>query len=219
MIFFAVLASGDALHWMGRTLPIHMPGIVLSKLPFFANVRTPARAIVFVYLFLGIGVAAVLTAALKDGHKFLMTGVLGAILMLEVLDFFPVHMETTAMSCSPTLSVLAQDRNRDFGVLDLPYGYNEGNFYMAQQACHGRPVAQGNIARQIAPTLANHLTIRDLAAQRRELKAARIKYILLHRPMGPLFSWDPQYDGKPENYRRFYPVMAEGADMTVLRVY
>lgn len=62
MILFVVLASGDALHWAGRTLPVHMPGIVLSQLPFFANVRTPARAVVFVYMFLGLGVAGAIAA-------------------------------------------------------------------------------------------------------------------------------------------------------------
>jgi len=219
MIFFAVLASGDALHWMGRTLPVHLPGIVLSKLPFFANIRTPARAIVFVYLFLGVAVAMAATIALKARRTILAGSFMSLALMLGLIDFFPAHLETTAVACSPTFSVLSQDGDRDFGVLDMPYGYNEGSFYMAQQACHGHPIAQGTIARQMAPTLANHLITQDLAAQRRELKAARVKYILLHHPTGPLFSWDPQYDGKPENYRRFYPTIADGPDMTILRVY
>ncbi len=219
MIFFAVLASGDALHWMGDTLPIHMPGIILSKLPFFANVRSPARAIVFVYLFMGIGVAVTIAAALKRKRTIFTAAVLGLALALSLIDFFPATLETTAMSCSPTLSVLARDRDQDFGVLDLPYGYSEGSFYMAQQACHGRPIAQGTLARQLAPTTADHLNIQNLAEQRRQLAAAKIKYILLHRPKGYLFSWLPQYDGKPEAYRQFYPVVADGADMTILRVY
>ena len=90
---------------------------------------------------------------------------------------------------------------------------------MAQQACHGRSIAQGTLARQLAPTTADHLNIRDLAEQRRQLAAAKIKYILLHHPKGELFSWLPQYDGKPETYRQFYPVVADGPDMTILRVY
>ena len=219
MIFFLVLASGDALHWMGNTLPIHMPGIVLSKLPFFANVRSPARAIVFVYLFMGVGVAATITAVLKSQRTILSAIVLSFALALSMIDFFPANLETTPMSCSPTLSVLAHDRDQNFAVLDLPNGYSEGNSYMAQQTCHGRPIAQGTLARQLAPTLADHLNIGDLAEQRRQLAAAKIKYILLHRPQGSLFSWLPQYDGKPETYRQFYPVVADGVDMTILRVY
>ena len=219
MIFFAVLASGDALHWMGNTLPIHMPGIVLSKLPFFANVRSPARAIVFVYLFMGIGVAVTIAAILKSKRTILTGIVLSVALSLSLIDFFPATLETTDVSCSPTLSILAHDRDRNFGVLDLPYGYSEGSFYMAQQACHGRSIAQGTLARQLAPTTADHLNIGDLAKQRRQLAAAKIKYILLHRPQGTLFSWLPEYDGKPETYRQFYPVVADRPDMTILRVY
>jgi hypothetical protein len=219
MIFFAMLASGDALHWMGRTLPIHMPGIVLSKLPFFANVRTPARAIVFVYLFMGVGVAATIAAVLKSRRTIVAGIALSLALALSLIDFFPANLETTAMSCSPALSILADDRDRDFGVLDLPYGYSEGDFYMAQQACHGRPIAQGVIARQMAPTTADHLNIRDLAVQRRELTAAKIKYILIHHPTKSSFAWAQQYDGNLESYRRTYPVAADGPDITILRVY
>jgi hypothetical protein len=219
MIFFAVLASGDALHWQGRTLPVPMPDIVLSKLPFFANVRAPARAIVFVYLFMGVGVAAAIAASLKDRRTILAGAVLSFVLALALIDFFPAHLETTAVSCSPTLSLLARDRDRNFGVLDLPYGYAERNFYMTQQACHGRPIAQGTVSRQLAATLADRLNVQDFAAQRRQLVAARIKYILLHHPVGTLFGWTPQYDGDPENYRRAYPVAADGKDVTILRVY
>lgn len=219
MVFFAVLASGDALHWMGNTLPVHLPGIVLSKLPFFANIRTPARAIVFVYLFMGVGVAVAITAALKAKRAILASVLLAPVLMLGLLDFYPAHLETTAMSCSPALTALSRDRDRNFGVLDLPYGYAEANFYMAQQACHGRPIAQGIIARQMSPTLADHLNVRDMTAQQRTLKAAQIKYILLHHPQGTLFSWLPRYDGRPEVLRQFYPVVADGPDLTILRVY
>ena len=49
------------------------------NLPFFANVRTPARAIVFVYLFLGIGVAMPPSWPRHKAQRRLMTGaVLGA---------------------------------------------------------------------------------------------------------------------------------------------
>jgi hypothetical protein len=219
MIFFAVLASGDALHWRGTTLPIHMPDIVLSKLPFFANVRTPARAIVFVYLFLGIGAAAAMAAALKSGQRIVTGTALTFVAALMLLDFFPAHLSTTAMRCAPELDLLGTDRGRDFGILDLPFGYSEADFYMAQQACHGRPIAQGVIARQLAPTLADHLETGNLAAQRRQLRAAGIKYILLHHPKDGMFSWDTPSDGDQVGYRKFYPLVMDGPDVTILAVY
>ena len=219
MIFFAILASGDALHWRGTTLPVHMPDIVLSRLPFFANVRTPARAIVFAYLFLGVGVASAI-ATLRNARRRVWTGAaLTCVAVLMLVDFFPAHLSTTAMRCAPELAILAKDRNRDFGILDLPFGYSEADFYMAQQACHGRPIAQGVIARQLAPTLADHLEVGDLAAQRRQLQAEGIKYILLHHPKDGMFGWDAPSDGDQARYRQTYPLATEGPDITVLKVY
>ena len=215
MLFFAALASGDKLHWQGVSLPLYMPNSVLSQLPFFANVRTPARAIVFVYLFLGIAVAMAI-ATMRKIEPMLLTG---TALALMLLDFFPAHLETTAMACSTDLSVLARDKDRDFAVLDLPFGYNEANFYMAQQACHGRPIAQGIVARQLLPTLADHLNVTNFAVQRRQLETARIKYIVLHRPENGMFDWDTQRNGDLESYRRTYAVATDGPDVTVLRVY
>jgi hypothetical protein len=219
MIFFAVLASGDALHWLGRTLPIHMPDIVLSKLPFFANVRTPGRAMVLVYLFLGVGVAMAVTAARKRPQSLFAGFALSATLLLVLLDFFPVRLETADFRCAPELAVLNQDRARNFAVLDLPFGYSEDNFYMAQQACHGRPIAQGVVARQLAPTLADHLEIKDMAAQSRQLRAAGIKYVILHRPRDGLFAWNKAFEGDFAAYFRTYTMVSASRELTILKVY
>jgi hypothetical protein len=218
-IFFVVLASGEALHWQGHTLPIHMPDIILSKLPFFANVRTPARAIVFATLFLGVGVAAAAAAALEIWRGTAATTAVSAVAALILLDFYPAHLTVTPMGCAPELSVIAGDRDKDFSVLDMPFGYREMNFYMAQQICHRRPIVQGMIARVLQHTLANQLMVKDFAAQQHQLEAAGVKYILLHHPRGDLFHWDPPYDGDPDQYRRTYQLMTDGPDMTVLRVY
>ena len=219
MLFFAVLASGKSLHWAGTTLPVHMPDIVLARLPFFANVRTPARAMVFVYLFLGVGVGVAITAMRKISRPILAGAGLSLVAALMLLDFYPAHLQTTKMNCTPELHVLAKDPDRNFAVLDLPYGYRESNFYMAQQACHRRPIAQGIVARQIKHSLANHLIVTDLAAQRRQLQDAKIKYILLHHPRNGLFVWHRRYDGKLSDYRKTYAVAADGPDATILRVY
>ena len=123
------------------------------------------------------------------------------------------------MVCNTDSAVLAADRDSHFGVLDMPFGYRESNFYMAQQACHGRPIGQGIIARQLAPTLADHLNVGDLAIQRRQLTAARIKYIILHHPRDGMFNWNAQQDGDPKAYRRTYTVAADETDETIFRVY
>ncbi len=219
MVFFAVLASGEALHWNGATLPVHMPDIMLARVPFFANVRTPARAIVLVYLFLGVGVGMTITTLRRTVRPAIAGAGLGIFAILTFLDFYPAHLQTTAMSCAPDLNILAKDPDRTFAVLDLPYGYRESNFYMAQQACHGRPIAQGVVARQLKPTLADHLIVKHLAAQRRQLEAAKIKYILLHHPRNGLFAWSRRYDGNLPDYRKTYAIAADGPDTTIFQVY
>src|SRR5207253_2076061 len=62
MLSFALLAGGEALHVAGTVTFIHLPDVVLDKLPFFANVRTPSRVVVFVYLFLSISIGSAVAA-------------------------------------------------------------------------------------------------------------------------------------------------------------
>lgn len=181
-LFFMAIASGELLHLHGQALPVHMPGIVLSKLPFFANVRTPARAMVLGYLFLSIGVAV---AIAQLGRMRAGRLLVGAAALLVVLDFLPVHLATTPMACAQGLAVLRNDPDRGFGVLDLPDTYEQENAYMAQQACHGRPIVTGVVARQLKPTLGDRLNLHDMDALRPVLTRARVKYILLHGPGAP----------------------------------
>ncbi len=218
MIFFIVLASGDALHWHGHISSIPMPDVALARLPFFANVRTPSRALVFVYLFLGVGASATIASAPKYKRSAITVTGLTLALGLMLIDFFPAHLQTTAMACAPELAVLARDPDRAAGVLDLPSGYRDKDFYMAQQACHGRPIAQGVIARLSTVSLADHLEVRDLAAQRRQLRAAGMGYILLHHRQGDLFVWDTKTDGNQAQYQKSYAIVSDDADMTILRI-
>jgi hypothetical protein len=216
MLFFAVIASGEALHVAGETTPLHLPGIILAKLPFFANVRTPARAVVFVYLFLGIAIAYAVTMAWRTRSTAARLGLsLAAGLML--LDYTPTHLAGTPMRCPTALNVIAQDGGR-FGVLDLPSGYGNGNAYMALSACHGKAIVQGETSRQMGITLGNRLETADLKAQKRQLTQARVKYIVLHHPSGTLFGWN-KADGNKPDYSRLYRVLQDGRELTVLQVY
>jgi hypothetical protein len=213
MAFFALIAGGEALHIAGHVTPVHLPGVILAKLPFFANVRTPARAMVMVYLFLGLALAQATVMAQRYRKPALLT--LVAALML--LDFTPSHLASTQATCPAALDVIAQDPTND-GVLDLPRGYGEGNAAMMMSACHGKPIVQGETARHMADTLADRLVTNDLAAQQRQLTAAHVKYIVLHRPNGELHRWN-KADGVQADYARVYPVVHDDKDMTVLRVY
>lgn len=216
MLFFAVIASGEALHVGGEVTSLHMPGIILAKLPFFANVRTPARAVVFVYLFMGIAIAYAVTMA----WRYRSVGARAALVLvagLMLVDFTPVHLATTPMTCPPALDIIARDAGK-FGVLDLPSGYDNGNAYMTLSACHGKAIAQGETSRRMSTTLAGQLETADMAAQKRQLTQAGVKYVVLHHPRAGMFAWNGR-DGSKAGYSHAYRVLHDGHDMTVLQVY
>ena len=210
VLVFMLFASGDALHARGVVWPVHMPDILLSDVPFFRNVRTPARAMVFGYMFLGVGVAVAMAGLTnRRAGRWLA----GAAALLVVLDFLPTNLVTTPLSCAPQLSVLRNDPEKGFGVLDLPLTYEQENSYMAQQACHGRPIVDGVIARQLTPSLGDKRDLEDIAVQRGTLRQAHVKYILLHRP-------DPEMDKDQQAaYAKAYTTISESPALTILKVY
>ncbi len=214
--FFAVIASGEALHVSGHVTPLHLPGIILAKLPFFANVRTPARAVVFVYLFLGVAIAHAIVVAWRHRSTGARVG-LSLVVGLMLLDFTPTNLAVTPVACPVALERIAKDTG-DFGVLDLPSGYGNGNAYMTLSACHGKAIVQGETSRQMGITLGNRLETADLTAQKQQLMQARVKYVVLHHPKGALFGWD-RADGNKPDYTRTYRVLYDGREMTVLQVY
>ncbi len=243
MAVFCIFASGDTLHVLGRST-IPMPDAALAQLPFFRNVRTPSRAIVFVYLFLAIGIGHAMALAWRRRQRPIFRAGMVAIVALMMLDFFPArHLPVTPVSCSPGLAIIRDDPEKDFGVLDLPSGkYFEGNFYMLQQACHSRPIAQGVTSRDVVVSLRDHLEARDLQAQQRQLTAAKIKYIVVHHSASRLqLGWRPEHepqdeylrtylvkynwfgwrteDGPKDQYSSTYPVVYDAPDITLLRVY
>jgi len=223
MAVFCILASGNSLHVLGhRTIP--MPDAALSELPFFRNVRTPSRAIVFVYLFLAVGVGLAFALARRRWQRPMARCGMAAAATVIVLDFFPAHgLAMTPVTCSSGLAVVRDDPEQGFGVLTLPSGRRAGhfwdNFHMMQQTCHSRPIAQGNTSRDVVVSLRDHLEIRDLKAQRLQLAASKVKYIVVYRDRTGLpFHWNA-VDGPEEQYPSTYPVVYDGPDLMVLSVY
>jgi hypothetical protein len=215
---FAVIASGNHLHMLGRPV-IPFPDLLLNYLPFFKNVRTPARAIVMVYLFLSIGIGYAISIIWRErGATWTGKGLVAALVVLMALDWYPVAMPSTPVACMPAYSLVAQDPDRQAAVLDLPGGYVEGDAYMAYQACHLHPIVAGNVARPVDKTLLDRLQTEDLDQQRRQLAENKVKYIVIHRPDGNLFRWSSE-DGPASQYERTYPVLYSDEDAVVLGVY
>jgi hypothetical protein len=228
MAVFCIVASGASLHILGKgTIP--MPDALLTKLPFFRNVRDPSRAIVFVYLFLAIGIGHATSLIWRHRHRPPVRWGLVAVAALMVLDFYPFHLAITPVSCPLGLELIRDDPERGFGILNLPRGYEESNAYMLQQMCHDRPIVQGQTSRDAVVTLRDRLETQNLQVQRHQLAAANVKYIVITPrsqelfawgPRGPkeLFSWHPA-DGEQADYFRTYPMVYHDSDLTILRVY
>jgi len=224
MLLFCVLASGPWLFVLGhRTIP--MPDMVLSNLPLLRGLRGSSRLIVFVYLFLAIIVAHAYALAWRHRQRVEVRWGMAVITVLIVLDFFPARtLAITPVSCSPGLAVIRDDPEQGFGVLNLPGGsqglflYTEANAYMLQQACHNRPIVQGNLARNVVMTLRDRLETRDLEVQRNQLIEAEVKYIVITKPAGDLYPWSAD-DAPSGQYLNTYAVIYDASDIVVLRVY
>jgi hypothetical protein len=219
MAVFSVLASGASLHVLGHST-IPMPDRWLDQIPFFRNVRTSSRAIVFVYLFLAIGVGQAYVLLLRQGSMTLGRSLLAmGVAVLIALDFYPARLfSVTPISCSPGFSIIANDAAQDFGILTLPRGYLSGAASMMQQICHGRPIVGGTISREVTQSLVNRLETADLRSQRQQLVANRVKYIVINLPNYDWLLWNGD-DGLLQNYLRFYPILYEGGDIVILQVY
>jgi hypothetical protein len=233
---FCVLASGATLHVLGHST-VPLPDAVLAFVPFFRNARVPARVIVLVYVFMAIGVAYAYEILWQvwQPHRFRTWAAAAAVALLVLFDFYPANLPTSAITCSPGWAVIRDDPDKNFGILDLPGGYNEGNFDMALQVCHGRPIAQGCISREIVQTLRDRLETADMLAQQAQLTANNIKYIILHREqltgnkmkyvdlhfdvdLYNLYRWRPT-DGDMSRYLQIYPSIYEDNELTILKVY
>lgn len=215
---FAVIASGNHLHVLGRAV-IPLPDLLLNSMPFFKNVRTPSRAIVMVYLFLSIGIGYAISILWRArSATWTGRGIVAALVVLMALDWYPVGLPSTPVACMPAYALVVQDPDRQAAVLDLPGGYAEGNAYMAYQACHLHPIVAGNVARPLGKTLLDRLETRDLDQQRRQLAGNKVKYIVIHRPDGSLFHWSSE-DAQAPQYERTYQVLYSDKDAVVLSVY
>jgi hypothetical protein len=217
IVTFCVIASGDCVHIGGQPTILHLPTVVLSKLPFFANVRTPSRAIVFVYLFAAMGIGSAFALLLRDASR-LRQFAAAAIAALIFADFTPAHLASTPVGCDPGFAVLRDDPAADFGVVSLPAGYAESNAAMLDQVCHGRPLAGGNTTRNTVDSLTYRLNTTDMRAQRDQLRRAHVKYIVVHAPQGTLFAWT-EMSGSQSRLLAAYPQVYRDATLTILRVY
>jgi hypothetical protein len=219
---FIVLASGARLHLVGHESLI-LPEAVMSRLPFFNNIRTPGRAVVLVYLFLSVMVAVavdLLWTRLRL-HRFCFA-VLALVIIAIIMDFAPIGLEATSVSCSPGFAILHNDPEPRFGVLNLPHGGRypgvNNEVYMMEATCHGRPIVEVVIARSSTDLVVDHIRTDDLEMQRQQLLTNHVKYIVLHRTSPHLLEWQSS-DGPLAQYEKIYHRVYSDSTIDILQVY
>ncbi len=195
MAFFMLMAAGRSLHVLGHSVPgLYLPTALTEHLPFFGNVRTPSRAIVYVYLFLGVAIGCILKALCFDpgARRYRWQRhagtrrALAAVLALGIfLDYYSIVRETTPVACPPAYDLIRRDTERPAAVLDLPTTYLTGNRAMMAQIFHQHPIVHASISRKLAPSLIDNLAFDDLDLQQRQLREAGVRYIVLHKRMPP----------------------------------
>jgi hypothetical protein len=220
IMVFMMFASGTRLHIYGiRTLPV--PTGIAAYIPFLKNVRTPSRAIVFVYLFLGIGVSLAINAILENyaSRKHIRIGLVAVLGSLVFADFYPTRLESTRLECLPAHDVITQDKDPNFGLLDLPRGYVPGDAYMMYQSCHGKPIVVATVTRNVTLSLSDMLETVDLDAQKKQLEKNRVKYIVVHENLNSTKSVRKENVIRIEDYQQTYPVVYSDKETVVFRVY
>jgi hypothetical protein len=151
LIVFGIWAAGPFVQLAGHGSPLWMPAVLLRWVPFVANARIPARAIVVVYL------ACAMLAAL--GARRLLADqryrpLFAALVALVVLDYAPARLPVMFPARPPTIERLAASRVSG-AVLEVPFGLRDGFGEVGSldpqtmwfQTIHQRPIAGGFVAR------------------------------------------------------------------------
>lgn len=217
ILLFMLFSLGSWLHIAGQNIIyVPLPTLLTEYIPFVKNVRTPSRAVIFVYLFTGVSVAMIVEYLLVNKKRAIVLATLCFLSIITFVDFYPSRLESTPVICPPAYALINKDTSKDFGIINLPGGYIQNDIYMMYQAaCSKKPTANGIVSRKPEDTLIDTLDMSDLEVQKDELKKKRIKYIVVHKEL--LDRMD-----KPiplGEYKEHYNLLNENDRTALLQVY
>jgi len=180
MAAFVFLSMGSALHVMGRTLPVPLPYRICESVPGMWFARTPARATIYVYLFLAILVSMVLARLVSAaGARRFRPLLLAVVPLLLFADFFRVSYDKTPAVMLPAYQIM--EPGEEYGIFDFPVSYVHSQFYMLMQTFHGKPNLTLHPHR-----IPGHMLVYDIGRTkppelRRMLLENNIRYIFVHK--------------------------------------
>lgn len=218
ILVFMILSCGSYLHIAGRMLYVPLPTLLTEYIPLIKHVRTPSRAVIFVYLFTGVSVAMIVEYLLINRKRSIAMATLCLLSLITFIDFYPSRLESTPVNCPPVYAWIDKNTSNDFGIINLPVSYLQNNKYMMlQAACSQKPIANGYIGRNLQDSLIDTLDMSDIAVQKNALKKAMIKYIVIHKHQADEGIYkEYRYGAK---YKDYDMMMAEEIALTMIDEY
>lgn len=149
---FFIWALGPHLMFFGVNTGLTLPQAFIRYLPIVSNARIPGRAMVVVYLAVGILSAVGLAELCRRSRKPFV--VASALLLLLFADFAPAEAPTVWLP-RPAVYATLRDRPEQGAVCELPLGVRDGfgvigtldHRVLFYQTLHERPLVGGFVAR------------------------------------------------------------------------
>jgi hypothetical protein len=162
LVVFAIWALGPFLTVAGFDTALPLPQALARFVPLVENARMPGRAIVCVYLALGVLMALRLSASVAQGFspaeasaKAGSPAKIWALLALLAIDYLHAPIPLTALDRPVVYEQLATISD-DGAVIELPFGIGDGlstgrgnqdRRLLYHATIHGHPVIGGYIGR------------------------------------------------------------------------
>jgi hypothetical protein len=156
LVVFAICALGPFLTFGGHALGLPLPQALARFIPLVENARMPGRAMVVIYLALGVLMAQRLAAAsLRVDVRFGSVAVQWALVVLLAVDFLNAPIPLTALDRPAVYQHLASIDDGG-GVIEVPFGIGDGlssgigdqnRRVLYYATIHGHPLVGGYIGR------------------------------------------------------------------------
>ncbi len=208
---FFILSLGPWLHVWGN-IPtiagskIPLPFIIYQLLPLIGGIQEPMRfqplTMLGLTVLVGFSLSWLLT---KLNSKFLKYSLITCVCGLILFEYIPTPFPTADTTPPDVYKQISQEDD-DFAILDLPVGWNTGNFLYGYgpigtlqlyQATHQKKIFRGTVARLPVQNIVYYQTIPllkylakpttpdndDLNPElvKKTFKDLKVKYIFIHR--------------------------------------
>lgn len=204
---FFILSLGPWLHYFGKVYKqVPLPFVAYHFLPLIGGIQEPLRFQPLTILGLSVLAGYTLSYLLNLLKKGVLKIILTLIVVLLVsFEYLPIPIPMTELKIPSVYTQIKEDKG-DFSVLDLPVGWNTGNFLFGYgpigtlqyyQTFHQKKIFRATVARLPAQNITFYQNIpllkylarplgnpdnEDLnpALVRKTFADLKVKYILIH---------------------------------------